>query len=157
MRNRRERHSERGSALVVAIVIVAILAVVGLALTRRTTNEMEAVGGKRYYDSAVTCADGAREMLLSQFRTSGMGPTSLTLDQTVDTKRMTSGHYDQFAMATIVPAAGTLAGAVGVNDIANRISRASLGGQIYRMSVVCTDSSGTNRQSEVEFLVRFGL
>jgi hypothetical protein len=70
---------------------------------------------------------------------------------------MTSGHYDQFAMATVVPAAGTLAGSVGVSDIANRISKAALGGQIYRMSVVCTDSSGANRQSEVEFLVRFGL
>ena len=48
-------------------------------------------------------------------------------------------------------------GGIGVMDIVNRTRAATLGGQMYRMTVVCSDSASATRQSEVEFLVRFGL
>jgi hypothetical protein len=147
----------RGSALIVAIILVAVMAVVGLALINRTSNEIDAVSAKRHYDVAVSCADGARQMLMSSFRTFGLPPTSLTLDKTVDTKRLTSGHYDTFAVQSVVAATGAAISAASVSDIVNRTRTAQLGGQIYRMTVVCTDSASATRQSEVEFLVRFGL
>jgi hypothetical protein len=147
----------RGSALIVAIILVAVMAVVGLALITRTSNEIDAVSAKRHYDVAVSCADGARQMLMSTFRTFGLPPTSLTLDKTVDTKRLASGHYDTFAVQSVVAATGAASTLAGVYDIVNRTRGAQLGGQMYRMTVVCTDSASATRQSEVEFLVRFGL
>lgn len=155
---RRKSKEDRGTALIVAIILVAVLAVVALGVITRTTTEIDAVGAKRHYDAAVACADGARQMLLSQFRTFGTPPSSLILDTTVNDKRYTTGHYDNFALAAVVNASGTQGGAsVGVSDIANRTSRTKLGGQIYRFTVVCTDAANPTRQSEVEFLVRFGL
>src|SRR6266851_1369282 len=64
--------SARGAALIIAMMLVAVLAVVALALVRRTTNEMDAIGGKRNYDRSVSCAEAGRQMLLSQFRVFGM-------------------------------------------------------------------------------------
>lgn len=155
---RRKGRHDRGTALIVAVVLVAVLAVVALGVITRTTAEIDAVGSKRHYDAAVSCADGARQMLLSQFRTFGTPPSSLVLDTTVNEKRYTTGHYDNFALQSVVAATGTQGGAsVGVSDIANRTSRTRLGGQIYRFTVVCTDKANATRESEVEFLVRFGL
>ena len=152
---RKTRH--RGSALLVAIILVGVMAVVALALITRTNNEMEAVSAKRHYDVAVACADGARQMLMSSFRTFGLPPASLTLDKTVSDKRYSSGHYDTFAVQSVAAATGVSTGSVGVTDIVNRTRAATLGGQMYRTSVVCSDSASATRQSEVEFLVRFGL
>jgi hypothetical protein len=153
----RRTTNHRGSALIVAIILVAVMAVVGLALITRASNEIDAVSSKRHYDVAVSCADGARQMLMSSFRTFGLPPTSLTLDKTVNDKRLVSGHFDTFAVQSVVAATGTSTGTVGVADIVNRTRGAQLGGQIYRMIVVCTDSASNTRQNEVEFLVRFGL
>jgi len=49
--------SARGAALIIAMVLVAVLAVVALALVRRSNNEMDAIGGKRNYDRSVSCAE----------------------------------------------------------------------------------------------------
>ena len=155
---RRKSRLDRGTALIVAVILVAVLAVVALGVISRTTTELDAVGAKRHYDAAVSCADGARQMLLSQFRTFGTAPTSLVLDRTVADKRYSTGHYDNFAIQAVVAATGTQGGAsVGVSDISNRTSRTKLGGQIYRFTVVCSDQANPTRESEVEFLVRFGL
>ena len=148
---------DHGSALIVAIILVALMAVVALALITRTSNEMEAVSAKRHYDVAVACADGAQQMLMSSFRTFGVQPVALSLDKIVNDKRYSSGHYDTFAVQSVVPATGTSAGNAGVSDIVNRTRATRLGGQMYRFTVVCSDSSSNTRQSEVEFLVRFGL
>jgi hypothetical protein len=148
---------DRGSALLVAIILVAVMAIVGLALVNRTTNEIDAIGSKRHYDVAISCADGARQMLMSSFRTFGTAPTSLTLDKTVGDKRLATGHYDTFALQSVVASTGSATGTVGATDIVNRTWNTRLGGQVYRMTVVCTDSNSATRQSEVEFLVRFGL
>jgi hypothetical protein len=143
----------------VAIVIIGVLAVVSVGLMRRSSSEIDAVSAKRQYDSGVSCADGARQLLLSQFRTFGTPPSELVLDQTVGDRRYTSGHYDNFAVKAVVPSTAAQAGSLGVSDITNRTSKARLGGQVYRMTVVCSNANpaATDRQSEVEFLVRFGL
>ncbi len=114
---------------------------------------------KRRYDHAVSCSDAARDLLLSQFKVYSVSPTSLTLNQVIDDQLMASGHYDNVAVTSVNAAVGFTSETGGSNDISNRISRAGLGGQVYRMTVVCSSSTpGANtRQSEVEFLVRFGL
>jgi len=151
---------QRGSSLLLALMIVAILTIVAFAIVQMGSTEADAVGAKRRYDHAVSCSDAARDFLMSQFRTYSMLPTSLTLSQVVDDQVMASGHYDNLAVTSVAAAAGFTGGLGGASDISNRIARSGLGGQVYRMTVVCTSSANldaSSRQSEVEFLVRFGL
>ena len=155
-RERQRTRSDRGAALLVAMVLLAVLAVVAIALVRRSTTEMDAVSAKRHYDKSLSCAEAGREMLLSQFRVFGLDPTSLTLNTHVGDLNVYSGHYDQFGIRTVVPTSNTAAGsAVGVTDVSNRLG-AQLGGTSYRFTVVCADTSNSH-QNEVEFDVRFGL
>ena len=53
-------------------------------------------------------------------------------------------------------------GIVFFGDVSNRIARMGMGGQFYRITVVCgvggaADGGISGRQTEVEYLVRFGL
>jgi hypothetical protein len=154
-RNRGTR-SDRGAALLVAMILLAILAVVAIALVNRSTSEVDAVSAKRHYDKSVSCAEAGREMLLSQFRVFGLDPTSLTLNTHVGDLNVYTGHYDQFGLRTVIPSSSTATGSgVGVTDVSNRLG-AQLGGTSYRFTVVCADTKSSH-QSEVEFDVRFGL
>jgi Na+/H+-translocating membrane pyrophosphatase len=151
------RRPDRGSALLVVIILTSVLALIGLALVRRTTVEMESAGAKRNHDIAIECAEGARQMLFSQFRTFGSIPSLLRLDAAVGNKRYSSGHFDQFNTQSVVAIGSGATVSTGVNDVANRTGKSGLGGTIYRVTVVCSDSANPTRQSEVEYLVRFGL
>ena len=155
---RANRANDRGSALIVAMILMIVLAVVGIAIVNRTTREVDAVASKRHWDRAGTCADGARQMLLSQFRAYGIQLTSLQMQATVGDQQYASGHYDAFNVTSVAEAGGTPGGAVGT-DAANRITRRSggLGGRGYRFTVVCGDSGQPTHQQEIEFLVNFGF
>ena len=149
---------DRGSALIVAMILMIVLAVVGLAIVKRTSREVDAVASKRHWDRAMNCAEGARQMLLSQFRTYGVALGNLQIQRTVGDQVYASGHYDNFNVTSVAEAGGTPGGVVG-SDAANRITRRSggLGGKGYRFTVVCSDSLTPTHQQEVEFLVNFGF
>jgi len=151
-------HGARGAALLIAMVLVAVLAVVALALIRRSNVEMDAIGAKRNYDKSVSCAEAGRQMLLSQFRVFGLSPQSIVLSNKVGNLNVYTGHYDQFAIATVQAVSkGALGGSSSASmDYANRLTATGLGGTVYRFNVVCADSA-SDHQSEVEFEVRFGL
>ena len=155
------RNRQRGSTLVVAITLIAVLTVVAAGMIRRGNAGMEAANARRQYDVAVSCAAGARQLRRSQFRAYGIDLTQITLDETAGNRRYATGHYDQFGISekTVVPVDRSSIGVVGENamDLSNRGIRVALGGAYYRITVVCSDSTSANRQSEVEFLVRFGL
>jgi hypothetical protein len=154
MRLERSNGGERGAALLLALILVAVLAVVALGLVTRSSTEIDAVGAKRKYDRSVSCAEAGREMLLSQFRVFGMDPTSLILNTRVGDLNVYTGHYDNFAVRSVVATKGQAA-SIGVSDASNRLM-AQLGGTAYRFTVVCADSKSSH-QAEVEFEVRFGL
>ena len=149
---------DRGSALIVAMILMIVLAVVGLAVVKRTSSEVDAVASKRHWDRAMSCAEGARQMLLAEFRTYQVNLSSLQLSQTVGDQTYSSGHYDHFNVTSVVAAGGTPGGGVG-SDAANRITRRSggLGGKGYKFTVVCSDAGALTHQQEVEFLVNFGF
>jgi|SRR5438477_4995722 len=160
------RKRQSGSALIIAMILMVVLAVVGLAIVNRTTSEVDAVASKRHYDRSLACAEGARQMLLSQFRAYGVNLSTIklvkqgTTDQPVivGDQRYASGHYGDWLVASVSDAAGTPGGIVG-SDAANRITRRSggLGGKGYRFTVVCRDDAAPTHQMEVEFLVNFGF
>jgi hypothetical protein len=159
---RKKGSSERGAALLLVVVVIAVLGLLAFAVLRNGVNENDAVAAKRQYDRGVSCADAAREMLLSQFRMYGASPTTLTLDRTVDNERLTTGHFDNVAVASVAAAQGFPASGLGASDISNRIVKTGLGGTVYRMTVVCSSplpgsADGGVRQSEVEFVARFGI
>lgn len=154
----RGTRTERGSTLIVTVVLLAVLTIVAAGLVQRSETALESVNAVRHYDSSVSCADGARELLLSQFRAFNVDPASLSLDTTIGNRRLVSGHYDQFGVKSVRPLAG--AGAIAQNSVmgmANKSAAVSLGGAPYVFTVVCTDSTGVGRQTEVEFLIRFGI
>jgi hypothetical protein len=147
----------RGQALVFVLVLITILSVIGLTLITRNADQIDSSSAKRRYDISVTCADGARQLLLSQFSAYGANPTSVVLNSVVNDKLYTTGHYNAFQLQTVSVATGGQARSVGVSDAVNRTTGVHLGGSLYRMTVVCSDSTSNNRQDEVEFLVRFGF
>lgn len=151
------RRHPRGAALVVTVVLVAAVTLFAVALVRRTQVSSEGASAVRHRFAASSCAEGAREMLLSRFRTFNVDVSELTLDTTVAGRRYSSGHFDEFDVRSVTPLAGS--NAIVQNHtmgVANRAVRVGLGGAPYRIVVVCGDSAG-QRQTEVEFLVRFGL
>ena len=135
----------------------------------------------RRYARAVSCTDAARDYLLSQFKASNLSasyiaayaantscatvagnPVPCINNIQINDQTMSTGHYDDFAVTSVGLATGVnTTQNTGVNDISNRIIKGGLGGQMYRMTVVCNNtaagSDAGSRQSEVEFLVRFGL
>lgn len=156
---RRSRHArhERGATLVITLVLIAAVTITAATLLQRTRVSMDGANATRHHFSSTTCADGAREMLLSRFRAFNVDFSELRLDVSVAGKRYSSGHFDDFNIQSVTPLAGSQ---VLVEDhtmgIANRAVRVGLGGAPYRIVVTCTDTDG-GRQTEVDFLVRFGL
>src|SRR5438552_18877796 len=85
---------DRGSALIVSMILMIVLAVVGIALVNRTTREVDAVASKRHWDRSMSCAEGARQMLMSQFRAYGVNLVHLQFQKHVGDQQNTSGPYD---------------------------------------------------------------
>ena len=152
------RRRDRGSALIVAMILMVVLGVVGVAIVNRTTREVDAVASKRHWDREMSCAEGARQMLLSQFRTFGLDITKLQFQKTVGDQQFATGHYDVYNIATTGGAAGSPQQSVAL-DATNKIGAGNkgLGGKAYRFSVICSDSTAKTHQMEVEFLVNFGI
>ena len=151
-------HSQRGSTLIVTIVLVAVLTVVAAGLVERGNSSVATVNADRTYRAGVACADGARELLLSQFRAFNVDISKLKLDTTVAGQRIASGHYDSFNVESVRPLSGSAAIAQdNVMGMGNRSVATALGGAPYVFTVVCSDSAGLGRQTEVEFLIRFGI
>lgn len=150
------RKAPRGAALIVTLLLLTVLLVIGAGIVRRTQHTTDATAEKRRYDASVSCAEGAREMLLGQFRAFGVTITDLQMDTKVGDRRLASGHYDQFDIKTVRSLAGSGAfGTQAVTGTSNRMLAVGLGGVPYVFTVVCSDAGG--RQTEVEFFIRFGL
>src|SRR3989442_12343476 len=108
-----ERKHDRGSALIVSMILMIVLAVVGIALVNRTTREVDAVASKRHWDRSMSCAEGARQMLMSQFRAYGVNLVNLQMQKQIGDQQYASGHYDNFNAPSVSRAAGCPGGAGG--------------------------------------------
>jgi type II secretory pathway pseudopilin PulG len=165
MRNR----SQRGSALVISIVVILVMAVIGVAMLRFGAREVAGSVALQRQQALSACADAGRQIILSQFRAVGTPPTSLpALDEPIDLStgaRVIGGHYDGVGTAvsqvTYLPESAFGPDRGGVNSIGNRISVTGGGAKPMKVVVHCqiggdgTPTSG--RQLEVEFGLRFGI
>ena len=156
----------RGNALMLTLIAISVLMVLVGGAIQFTNYNREATAEKLRGDRVSACADSARRHLLSRLRL-----FRATNDlQILDTKliddpkpearsQLRTGHYGgDKAEATVVAVSPALMGAANrqARDIANVAASGTLGGQYFRVVVKCQEAS-SGRESEVEFLFRYGL
>lgn len=156
--------SQRGSGMLLAIIVVMIVALISAGVLRYTSRELAGATAGRQSDALVACAEAGRQLLLSQFRSVGIPPTqlqALNVPLDADSGGSTSvvgGHIDEVGITQVsVLPLGTFGSTReytrDLTNIANP-GLAPIGGTPYRLVVHCVDHG---RQLEVEFGVRFGL
>ncbi len=166
------RSSERGSALLMSIVVILLVTVFGLAVVRFSAREVSGAIAGRKEAAVAACAEAARAMIMSQWKLLGAnGVTVPPLDVVLDSASQThlqGGHYDDtpgdsahwnassqtwvnnIQVAKLNPL--TVGSSYQSNDLTNRVGDTI---QSYRVVVHCTQADG--REVEVEFGVQYGL
>lgn len=166
------RRSERGSALVMALIVVLVITAVGVAVIRFASREVAGAHAVRKEASVAACADAARQLLMARWKLLGahgleVGPLDVSLLDDAQT-RLQGGHYgdDPTASAYWDKTSGqwikniqvvklhplTVGSSYVVSDLTNRIGDQL---QLFGVVVHCTQADG--RQAEVEFAVQYGL
>jgi len=164
-------HNQRGSALLLAIVVVLVGAVIGVAMMRFGVREVAGATAAQRAQMLSACADLGRQVITSRFRAVGLSPVSLEpLAEPVDggtNLTILGGHFGtdtanmQVEQVNYLPEAAFGADPGARQTITNRISLTGLGAKPMKVVVRCrmggdgTPDSG--RQLEVEFGLRFGL
>lgn len=156
---------DRGSALLTAVVVVLVVTIIGVGIISYAAREIAGASAGAQRQGLVSCAESARQLLLSRFHAVGLVPTSLdalnvTMDGTGGRVAAVGGHVDQPDASVQVSQVRFLPdNAFGpssrTRDITNTVSLIGQGGKPLRVVVHCVDGGG--RQLEVEFGVRFGL
>lgn len=162
-----KNHAQRGSALVMSIIVVLVIAVIGVAIIRFSSREVAGATASRKTQALAACADAGRQVIVSQFKALGISPVSLTaLNLPMDANtRVVGGHYDGNVQVTqVVSLPGTSFGPDpgAVHDISNRVMVTGGGGKPLKVIVHCQQGGVngdplTGRQLEVEFGIRFGI
>jgi hypothetical protein len=154
----------RGSALVIALILITVLSVVALALVNRTNTEIDAVSAKRHYDMTASCAEAARQLIISKFAAAGANIGTLGMTVSIANVNFYTGHYSSgdggyLADGGVLPMTASGGGATsgGATDVANKIQKLNFGTTPYRVTVVCQDNNNVTRQTEVEFVINYGL
>ena len=156
------RRTERGNALLLAVIVVLVMAVVAVGVIRFAYQEVGGATAVRKQAAAAACAEAARGLLMSQWKLLGTQGMQLTpLNITVESSTPTyirGGHYGQVGVTgvqVIKLNPLTVGPSTSSSDISNRIADQV---QPYRVVVHCTQNTGTDtRELEIEFGVSFGL
>ncbi|HUJ25369.1 MAG TPA: hypothetical protein VLW85_05090 [Myxococcales bacterium] len=168
----------RGSALLAALIVIAVLALVTVATFRLSASSKVQSARDARKLSQTACAETARQYILGRLRVFGLDPTTLTLDQTIPvesgSRRIFTNHarpvaYDSNgipqpqgaalpAITTVQALPAQLVGNAGAKnrDISNVVVPSpTLGGRSYRVVVTCTDPVAGDL--ELEFTFKYGL
>ena len=166
------RQPDRGSALLAALIIIAVLALITVASFRLAgIGKTQAVRDSRKL-TQTSCAEAARQYLLGRLRVFGLDPTTLQLDQIIPTdtgnREIYTGHARDFDGGVFVGTPAVinsvqalppqLVGNAGARarDISNVVVPSpTLGGRSYRVVVACTDPAAGDM--ELEFTFKYGL
>lgn len=160
----------RGNALMMTLIAISVLMLLVSGAIQFTNYNREATAEKLRGDRVGACADAARRHLLSRLRLLS-SPLLRTfeaelIDDPNKTARsmMRTGHYGEPPpkpeldnSVAIVDARLMGEGGEQARDIANIAPNGgTLGGKYYRVVVKCREKA-SQRESEVEFLFRYGL
>lgn len=152
--------ANKGSALLAVLIAMAVLAVLAAAAIMFTGNERAATAASANSQELRACIDVARAHVLARLRTTGANVNLEFVGSLPDGPEdagttVRTGHFDSVAVKTVSQITrGVGEAANQPNDLANnpgaRVTKASY----YRVVVACQKGP---RQSEAEFLVRYGL
>ena len=159
----------RGNALLITVIALAVLMILVVGAIRFTATNRLSAGSKLNADRVAACADTARRALLAKLRVFGMPVKSLTLatetipdnpDPAKQSKIRTAHYGATAATATIVEvSSATMSGAAsavrGMSNVAP--GSLSLGGQYFRVVVLCQEAAPSTREAEMEFVFRYGI
>jgi len=165
------KRAPRGNALLMTLIAISVLMLLVSGAIQFTNYNREATAEKLRGDRVGACADAARRHLLSRLKLMS-SPLLRTfqaelIDDPNKTARsvMRTGHYGEPApkpeednSVAIVDARLMGEGGEQARDIANIAPSGdgTLGGKYYRVVVKCREKA-SQRESEVEFLFRYGL
>ena len=161
--------SQRGSGLLLAILVVFVITLVAVGVIRFSARELAGAYAGRRQDAVVACAEAGRQHLLSKFRAFGLAPTLISpVDEPLDPDtRVKGGHVDSSTtvqQVVVLPSGAFGPSPFGMQDRSNVIRGfgADFSGTPYRVIVHCQDhgdaaNPSSGRQVEVEFGLRFGL
>ena len=161
--------SQRGSALLLAVIVVMVAAVIGVAMMRFGAREVAGATASQRQQALSSCAELGRQVILSRFHAVGTAPTGLpALSEPVDGgtgATILGGHFDsanvQLDQVNFLPDAAFGVDRGAVQTISNRVFVTGGGARPMKVVVRCkmggdaTPTSG--RQLEVEFGLRFGI
>jgi hypothetical protein len=157
--------SQRGSALLTAVITVLVVTIIGVAIVNFASREVAGATAATRRQGLVACAEAARSLLVSRFHAVGLVPTAVEalnvpLDGTGGTITAMGGHVDESASTVQVSQVqflpdNSFGPSTRTRDITNMVSLIGQGGKPLRVVVHCVDGGG--RQLEVEFGFRFGL
>lgn len=151
--------SIRGSTLLLAMVLLAVLSVVAVAAVSLSSQERINAATKTHRDRLVACAAAAQTRIWAEMLT--WGPAYLDSNGTVpsvtlpDGTRLTAGHYgtpEPAVVSTVVRAVPCEAKASeAFVDLTNRDGSFLVSGTCYEIVARCVDAQ--NRELEVEFAI----
>jgi hypothetical protein len=156
------RHPPRGSAVLAALLVIAVLALVTVATLRIAgISKDQAVKDARSL-SHTACVEAARQYLMGRLRVFGLDPTTITFTQAIPvdngTRTIRTGHIDTAAITSVRAAtSGSVGGGTsGLQDMTNKVVPGpSMGGRAYNTVVTCEDPKAG--PMELEFVIRWGL
>jgi hypothetical protein len=167
------RNRERGSALIIATIVVLVIAVIGVGMVRFTQRGVAGATAGLRADATSACAEAARRLLQSRFHALGASPTevevlNVVLDGTGGRQRALGGHIGADPSGTLLDVKQVekdtrmIVDQLTGDDLSNRIvANSGTGGSPYRVTVHCQEGDSSSptsgRQLEIEFGVKFGL
>jgi len=164
------RRDHRGSTLVIAMILLAVLSVIGVSAVLLSSQERANAAAKGRLDALGTCARAAQAQIwaeIAKYGPSYFGSTNLVpgpIQLPGGVTLQAPSHYGQatsgVAVNSVVLALdkavsdGTLAEDADLTNRSTALDRLG-SGRAYRAVARCTDAKG--RQMEVEFTTRFAL
>lgn len=151
---------QRGSSLVITVIIVLGLAVLALSALNMATRATISTAHKTHGDQLTECANAAAQRVMAEYALAGASVASISAAGIPGGPTLGLGHFDTGLTVNI---AGNLTelgsasgGAVQTDyDTTNTITKGRGGGKPYKLVARCTDGQG--RQFEVELFLRLGL
>ena len=160
----------RGSALLLAMVLLGVLTVIGAAAVMLASQERTNAAAKSRLDGLVACANAAQAKIWAEAAQAGLGylhsgwaVTPMNLPD--GAKALAPAHFGQTTgtpptvseVTFRTELRGPVEGDVGLGSLTNKMSMLGGGasGRTYALTALCRDAQG--REYEVELAVKFAL
>ncbi len=159
------RSTQRGSTLLLSVILIAVLTALGVAAVSLASRERENASSQAKYQKLIECASAAQSMIWAQLAKHGTNylGSSLPIGQVNlpdGTKLAAPIHYGQDAGSATASVAYTIqngGGGQGQTDVdcSNRLCGQANSGNPVLIVARCTDPVG--REFEVEMSFAFAL